>query len=337
MNIIGHCNLLENLAKLSTRKNRPQSMLFTGIYGVGKFSSAVWYASLLNCASPVMKDFAMPCGTCISCRKIKSGNHPDIKIIEPDEKTFNIKIEQIRGLSHEASYFPLEGKCKVFIVRNAHRMLDGAASAYLKLLEEPPEYMVHILTSVNINLMLPTIVSRCTQIRFLPLEKNLIMDFLTERKDISPEQAGIFAAVSQGSIGRAISLMEDEKFMSARNGLFELLSVFNSIDIADLTIRADGLLSGDFDGNVFFELIILWLRDLIFVKSGVSDSFLINSDYVFALKEQANNVSLKQILSACEFISYAESQLSYQVSPALVLDRLIKYTAGALRSYRPDN
>lgn len=332
MDIIGHRHLLANLSHLYSKDNMPQSIMFVGTDGVGKFSIAVWYASLLNCQSPVIGDFSMPCGSCISCRKIKSGNHPDIKIIVPDEKTFNIKIEQTRDLGQEAAYLPLEGKFKIFIVKDAHRMLDGAASAYLKLLEEPPLHMVHILTCVNINLMLPTIVSRCTPIRFFPLDRKSIISFLIENKGISENQAAIFADISQGSLGRALSLIEDEKFMTARNSLFDILSVLNRIDQAELSVRADGLLSGDFDGNALFELIILWIRDLASVKGGMPVSFLVNSDYSSALKKQSESVSMNQILSAYDLIDYAGAQFSYQVSPALILDRLIKYMAIAIKN-----
>jgi len=330
MDIIGHSNVLLKLSKLYEGGNSPQALLFHGSLGVGKFSAAVWYTSLLNCLSPLKNDFLKPCGLCISCRKIKNRNHPDIKIIEPDEKTLNIKIEQTRELGQEASYKPLEGKFKVFIVKDSHRMLDGAASAYLKLLEEPPPHMVHILTSVNVRLLLPTIVSRCVSIKFSPLEKELVEIFL--KQNLPAETASIFASISQGSIGRAISLSQDEKFVTQRKSLLDLMSLIHCMDMPEFTVKTDEALSGGSDGNITLELIILWMRDLSLLKNDMPDSSLINFDYAESLKKQSDFVSLDKIIKTLEFIDLASKQMSYQVSHIFALDRLLKYISKEFRA-----
>ncbi len=332
MEVIGHREALLNLSRISVKDNPPQSHLFTGPEGVGKFLAARWFASLLNCLQPVSAQHLNPCGNCISCRKIKSGNHPDVKIIEPDPKTLNIRIEHVRELHRESSFLPIEGRKKVFIVRDSHRMLDGAASAYLKLLEEPPLHMVHILTSVNVHSMLPTIVSRCTKTRFTQINCDDLTSFLVDRTGKTAEESAVLAAISQGSPGRAVSFAGDDVFLRKRSELFGIMSAIHVIGGAELSVRIDSVFSADYDAELLFEFIVLWLRDLIMVKNEMPVSFLVNRDYLEQFREQAQAVSMWQIMRTSSFIEESRRQISFQVGMPLVLERLLKYISGVMKT-----
>ena len=104
------------------------------------------------------------CGHCVSCKKIDDGNHPDVKIVEPDGQF--IKIDQIRELQHDLQFRPFEGKKRVFIIDSADKMGLPAANSILKTLEEPPRDSILILVTANLHSLLPTIASRSQRLSF---------------------------------------------------------------------------------------------------------------------------------------------------------------------------
>src|SRR5690606_36803569 len=101
---------------------------------------------------------------CTQCKRIQSGNHPDVHIIKPDGQS--IKIEQISFLQKEFTYTGLESNRKVYIIEEADKMTVNAANRLLKFLEEPNQETVAILITSQIGKMLDTIVSRCQRITF---------------------------------------------------------------------------------------------------------------------------------------------------------------------------
>lgn len=147
--------------KEAIRKRRIfPSYLFVGADGAGKLKAALNFAKALNCSCPYF------CETCLSCRKINSGNHPDVFLLQPEGISASIGIDRIRAVIAAANLKPYEGKWKVFIINNAHSMNEAASNAFLKTLEEPPENTVFILISPSKELLLSTIVSRSSVVRF---------------------------------------------------------------------------------------------------------------------------------------------------------------------------
>ena len=112
--VLGQNNVLDLFSKLVIKDKIPNSLLFTGLKGVGKFSSAIWLACLVNCTNPDLN--LRPCGRCPHCRKISQLNSVDIHVVEPDPNTLNLKIDQIRELVLEATSAPSELRKKIFIV-----------------------------------------------------------------------------------------------------------------------------------------------------------------------------------------------------------------------------
>ena len=98
--------------------------------------------------------------------KIDHLNHPDFHIMKPESLTGYYTIEQIKNLSKQSYLFPNESQKQFFILKNAERMADASANAFLKTLEEPTEQSIFILIVQNIDLMLPTILSRTQKVSF---------------------------------------------------------------------------------------------------------------------------------------------------------------------------
>ena len=209
--IIGQDRPLRLLATLLHKGSIPHALLFTGIAGVGKFRSAMAFAMACNCthqshphpsirpAGPGsdLLQAARPCGQCISCRKIESGNHPDILIVQPSGAF--IKIDQIRSLCDTLAMKPYEAKTRVVILTRAESMNASAGNALLKVLEEPPPQTILILTAVEKSDLLPTIVSRCQHVRFNPIPSQVLEQALVTTHGLDPQEARILSAASKNT------------------------------------------------------------------------------------------------------------------------------------------
>ncbi len=136
------------------------SYLFEGEKGLGKKEIAMAFSKGLVCKSEAIK----PCNNCSSCLKFEKKNHPDFKIISPTKNI--IQKKEIEALIREIPILPFESKKKVFLIEDGDLMRSDSQNALLKTLEEPPEYVVIIITTSNSNKILNTISSRCENIKF---------------------------------------------------------------------------------------------------------------------------------------------------------------------------
>jgi len=148
------------LMRILEKRTPAHAYLFFGPPASQKEEVARFFGMTLLC----QRQSAEPCLTCVSCKKIQSGNHPDFRWIVPDGD--HLKIEQIRGIKEELRYPPLEGLWKVFVITATDRLTEEAAQSMLKLLEEPQVRTVFILLAPHPTSVLPTIASRCQWVPF---------------------------------------------------------------------------------------------------------------------------------------------------------------------------
>jgi DNA polymerase-3 subunit delta' len=196
--------LLQNML----RRNRiPNGLLFWGPSGVGKRMTAIEMARAINCREHVDDG----CGACLPCRKVASGNHPDVKIVMPVKRSRVIDVETIEGVNEFASLRAFESKWRVFVLLDADRMHVAAQNKFLKTLEEPPGKSVFILVTEFPRMLLPTIRSRCQQVRFGALRPETVADLLTRDRDLPRDLAMSIAELSQGQMSRALDLVDSEK------------------------------------------------------------------------------------------------------------------------------
>jgi DNA polymerase-3 subunit delta' len=139
----------------------PHALLLHGPEGSGRRHAAKLLAALLCCESP---EGGEPCGRCGSCRRVLSGSHPDVAILEAEGSS--LKIEEIHQLVGRMRLRPAEGRAQVFALLGAERLTPEAANALLKSLEEPPSAVTWILTAPSPAAVLPTIASRCIPLAF---------------------------------------------------------------------------------------------------------------------------------------------------------------------------
>src|SRR5208283_5658913 len=148
--IAGQKMAMRFLKRLLEKDAVPHAFLFSGMAGTGKFAAAKEFAKALNCMDPQDYD---SCGVCSACHKMEEGLHPDVVQIRSDG--VSIKLDQIRELRKRFRFRPFEGKFRVVIIQDAQKLMEPAANAILKILEEPPKANIFILLATESQMLLP--------------------------------------------------------------------------------------------------------------------------------------------------------------------------------------
>lgn len=191
--------------------------LFEGPEGVGKELMAIALAARLLCEDEMLAPDDDSCGACAACRLVAVGNHPDLHLIHrglhklhPDRavrqrKGLFLAVDLVRHfLIEPATMKPTRGRRRVFILRDAERMNEGAQNALLKTLEEPPGAATLILVTSSAARLLPTIRSRCQQVRFGALPPDFVAEQLAARAALGPPGAAALARLADGRLGVAL-------------------------------------------------------------------------------------------------------------------------------------
>ena len=182
----------------------PQSLIFAGPDGVGKRLVALAVAQRLNCLTAA-PDEGDACGTCSACRRIASGTHPDVVTIPGTSIPGEKKVDAVREKIADAAYRPFEGRRRVFILDEADELQPVVQNALLKTLEEPTPSSQFILITARPDGLLPTVRSRCPQLRFGRLDVDDVAALLIARQDMTAIAAREIAFAADGSPGRAFA------------------------------------------------------------------------------------------------------------------------------------
>lgn len=288
--IIGHRKQIETLQWSLAKERLHHAYLFVGPEGVGKMTLALALAKAIQCAEKA-NDF---CGRCDNCVRIQSGNHPDVRLVRPAKK--EITIQQVRELERELSYGAFGGGKKIAIVDPASLMNYAAQNALLKTLEEPPRDTVLILVATHKGGLLPTLVSRCLRLSFAPIPHETLANFLVAQKGLARERAELLAAVSMGSLGKALSPETDELAERRKRWAGKM----NSLAAEDCRGRmelAEELAREREDSLRFLEWAEGWYRDLLIYQVTGGSREVANVDMVKDMEQQADKNSRERLLS----------------------------------------
>jgi DNA polymerase-3 subunit delta' len=185
----------------------PHAVLFTGPAGGGKFTFATDLAKAVNCEAPGAP--GVPCGECVSCRKVAAGSHPDVRLLTPKGKAGIHAIDDVRQIRGELNLKPFEGRFKALLVRDAERFSEESGGAFLKTLEEPSPNTLIVMTAQAASGVMPTLVSRCVLFRIPPLPRADILKALSEARGMEGPAAELLAGLSGGALGRALNIDPD--------------------------------------------------------------------------------------------------------------------------------
>lgn len=244
--IVGQTHAKSRLIQMVKTDRLPHALLLYGSEGVGKLALATALAQYINCDNPSEND---SCGVCVSCKQTMQLMHPDIHYLLPlagSEKELSdkaaeifekfrgsflespyyslgqwqlelggkntqlrIKVEDIREAKRQIMLTSVMGKYKVWIVWGVEKMNESAANAFLKVLEEPPEKTLMIMTTSDPSQLLATINSRCQRLFIDRLTPTDIAHFLQAHNGLSQAQAENIAHIAEGSMRVAVSYLEE--------------------------------------------------------------------------------------------------------------------------------
>lgn len=201
--LLGNETLKQRLAASVERGRFSHCYLITGPLGSGKKTLANLLAAAMQCTAS-----NKPCLKCAQCRKALHGSHPDILTVdEPERATVSVKL--IRETCAELYIRPNEGARKIYLFPRAAALRTEAQNALLKCIEEPPPYGAFLFLCEHPEQMLPTVRSRCVELRLSPLEESVLSEALRRRfpeKDASLLNSA--AVRSGGYLGQAIAMVE---------------------------------------------------------------------------------------------------------------------------------
>lgn len=297
-------------------KNRvPHALLFHGAEGIGKRTAALVFAKALNCE----KGGADACDACPSCRKIDSGNHPDLIVVEPEGQF--IKVGDIKDLQERMRFRPLEGARRVVILDDAERMNLTSANSLLKTLEEPSATNVFILVSSRPHLLPMTILSRCHRLRFNPVPNDVMAAFLAREHGLEADEARLLAASAGGSIGRALSLHRGD-YLTLRNGILGRISQGSLDPLGCLALA--GQLAGEREDILeALDILRTWYRDLLVFRETGSAGALINRDHAEAIGRLAGSLDRETLLNGARAIREAAAAIERNVNKPLTLETMV--------------
>jgi len=319
----GAVPLLQN----SLKRGMPNAYLIVGPAHVGKMTLAIDLAKALNCEAK-----EKPCGECAACQKIAAGKHADVQVIclpdavSKESRVKEISVEQIKDIQHASSLPPFEGKFKVFIIDGAEQLSNEAANRLLKTLEEPAENVIYLLLTVNDELLLSTVISRCQRLDLLPLPAGEIEKYMTEKINVEADKAKLLSRLACGCMGWAVAAVEDETILTER-----AVKIGKIIEIADSNIEERfayaGQLAAQFSQSrltVYDELALWidWWHDLLLIKSGSKDK-IANIDLTARLNEVAAGYNLLRVRGFIGRLQAAVLQLKLNAAPRLVLEVLM--------------
>lgn len=339
--MIGQQHIIRTLRNQIMTGAISHAYLFTGSRGTGKTTTAKIFARAINCLH--VKEDGSPCGECEVCKALADPSNMDI--IEMDAASNN-GVDEIRYLLEKVKFAPSVGRYKVYIVDEVHMLSPQAFNALLKTLEEPPEHVVFILATTEVQKILPTVLSRCQRFdfRLVPTQETagLLQRIFDELKIVYDREALVaIAEAGEGCVRDSLSLAEmcisycGSKVTYA--GVLDVLGASSPEAVLEMTAS---ILAGDVDGSlkriddttregksvkVLAGDIAKTLRNLIYCRNCVNANKILNMPRELFAK--TNDLAMKydnaKLLRCMEIICSVDGDLRYGSNARLVLEAAV--------------
>lgn len=317
--IIGHDTIKEHLKKAIESDHVSHAYILTGETGMGRKSLANAFAMTLLCE----KGKSEPCMECHACKQVMSSNHPDL-IFVGHEKPGSIGVDDIREQINDTIMIrPYSSYYKIYIVDEAEKMTVQAQNALLKTIEEPPAYAIIMLLTTNQEAFLPTILSRCVQLKLKPLKDSVVKSYLMGSLGIKESRADIYAAFARGNLGRAIHLASSEEFQLLYSELLHMLKHLKEMDIIELLFYIKKMKDENLDIYDCLDFMQLWYRDVLMYKVTQDINLLIFREEFNTMKEMSAASAYDGIERILKAIDKARIRLEANVNMELAMELML--------------
>lgn len=327
--VVGQKALTATLRNSISKDRLAHAYLFCGSRGVGKTSCARIFAKTINCTNRTPEGEA--CNECASCREFNKGN--SINIVELDAASNN-SVDDIRGLTEQVQVPPINAKYRVFIVDEVHMLSQQAFDAFLKTLEEPPEYVIFILATTEKHKIIPTILSRCQIYDFNRISIQDMIDhleYVASQEGITTDKAAlnIIAHKADGAMRDALSIFDQVAASSMGNITYEstlenlnildaryydrLVEAFLSENVQDALLIYKEIRDKGFDSQFFINGLASHFRDLMVARDPSTMSLLEEADdvkaHMAAVAQKCSPTFLYQAMDLCN-----TADLNYRIA-----------------------
>ena len=331
-------------AVVTTLKNQVKkgrighAYLFCGTRGTGKTTAAKILARAVNCENPVE---GSPCGKCAMCRAIQAGT--SMNVIEIDAASNN-GVDNIREIREEVAYRPAEGNYKVYIIDEVHMLSTGAFNALLKTLEEPPEYVIFILATTEVNKIPVTILSRCQRYDFRRISTDTITDRLNDllkQEGVEAEEKAVryIARAGDGSMRDALSLLDQciSFYIDQKLTYDNVLKVLGAVDTEVFSRLLRTILNGDAAASIrileemiaegkemtaFVSDFTWYLRNLLMVKTSEdpADAVDLSSENLKLLLEERDMADMETLMRYIRVLSELSGQIRFSAQKRVLTE-----------------
>jgi DNA polymerase-3 subunit delta' len=336
--LIGHAGALAWLRRALATDRLAHAYLITGPRSVGKRTFALEIAQGLNCLAADVAD--RPDRSCHQCRLIQRNVHPDVRLVRraPERRLISLKppanpgpvrdyADNVSFIQSDAQLKPVMGRAKVYTIVNAEELAEDAGNRLLKTLEEPPPLVIFLLTAVERGAVLPTIASRCQEIRLRPAPRAELADALVA-SGTEPERARQLAALAGGRQGWAIAAAQDAALFEQQQTFAHQLVEAITGSRLDRLLRARAL-SERWPSHP--ELVrdtlrvwMSWWRDVLLVQLRLTNRIVhLEAGEQAALRATAEQVDPRAARQAAAAIQQTLADLDTNVNARLALDLLL--------------
>ncbi len=328
---VGHGSAVDGLWRAGRAGRLAHAVCFVGRAGIGKFLAAEWLSFGLLCARGV----GAPCGSCGPCKRLKSGSHPDVFVLDAesdDEETIQVsqiapRPEEVRANVVEfLALRAMEGGYRIVLVREADRMTTGAQNTLLKTLEEPGAGVLIVLETARPEMLLPTVHSRCMR---LDLRAPSIAEAcaVLAANGLSETDAAEFARWCDGAPGAALRL-------ASRGGraLRELIArrLAGGIETSEAASEFAEI-EGRFPGRTaamiarararaFLDLVLAVVADGVRAAAGADVATLAHADLV----PHMSGLSMRALRSRLEQCLRARQDVDLNLAPEAIIERALR-------------
>jgi DNA polymerase-3 subunit delta' len=334
--VVGHSRIIDYLQSAIQKNNLSHGYFFYGVEHLGKKTVAKFFAKSISCSSFHQTEI-VPCQKCTHCRSFDNNIHPDLLIIKPEinKKTGklkkNISIDQIRKVQEVVGLRSFLNNYKIVIIEQADKLSLGAFNSLLKILEEPPKKTIFILIANSTKDVPKTILSRCQQIKFLPVAYTAIYNFLVKEKEVSRTLAINIASMVFGKPGLINSFLEEDILKNHYNQIEENINLMNAPEYQRL-LAVEKMLPKSIEAEEQKKVSASWLKTweliirdslLLKINDNNSDIRYVSNLYLEQIKNSFDRYSTVDMIKLLSTIKMSKLYLSSNISPRLVLENFI--------------